>query len=66
MKTSELIKEIQKLPRQKQMYVIERSMQLIKLQEEENILKKAAEKLYPDYAEDKELTIFSEIDMDRL
>ena len=43
MKTNELIKEIQKLPVAERIYVMERSMHLIRKQEEEDQMKKAAE-----------------------
>ncbi len=64
MKTKELIKEIQKLPVSKQMYVIERSMHLIRKQVEESQMKKAADDLLADYQTDKELTIFTNLDFE--
>jgi len=64
MKTNELIKEIQKLPVIKRIYVIERSMHLIGKQEEEYQLKMSADKLYNDYHTDKELTAFTNIDFE--
>jgi hypothetical protein len=64
MKTKELIKEIQKLPVRERIYVIERSMHLIRKQEEESQIKEAAEELYNDYLKDKELTIFTNLDFE--
>jgi hypothetical protein len=64
MKTKELIKEIQKLPVRKRIYVIERSMNLIRKQEEEDQMKKAADELYEDYLTDKELTAFTNLDFE--
>ena len=64
MKAKELIKEIQKLPVQKRIYVIERSMNLIRKQEEEDQMKKAADELYEDYLTDKELTAFTSLDFE--
>ena len=65
MKTKELIKEIQKLPVRKRIYVIERSMHLIRKQEEEeDQMKKAADELYGDYLTDKELTAFTNLDFE--
>jgi len=64
MKTKELIKEIQKLPVRKRIYVIERSMHLIRKQEEESQMKKAADELHADYQNDKELTIFTNLDFE--
>jgi len=64
MKTKELIKEIQKLPVRKRIYVIERSMNLIRKQEDEDQMKKAADDLYEDYLTDKELTTFTNLDFE--
>lgn len=64
MKTEELIKEIQKLPVRKRIYVIERSMRLIRKQGEENLMKKAADELYDDYLTDKELIAFTNLDFE--
>jgi len=64
MKTKELIKEIQKLPVRKRIYVIERSMNLIRKQEDEDQMKKAADELYEDYLTDKELTAFTNLDFE--
>jgi hypothetical protein len=60
MKTKELIKEIQKLPVREQLYVIEHSMKLIRKQEYEDRMLKAADDLYEDYRTDKDLTAFKE------
>ena len=62
MKTKEIINEIQKLPFRKRIYVIERSMHLIRKQQEEEQMKKAANELFRDYLTDKELTSFTELD----
>ncbi len=64
MKTKELINEIQKLPVRKRIYVIERSMHLIRKQEEEDQMKKAADGLFDDYLMDKELTVFTNLDVE--
>jgi hypothetical protein len=64
LKTKELIKEIQKLPVRKQIYVIERSMNLIRKQGDEDQMKKAADDLYEDYLTDKELTAFTNLDFE--
>lgn len=64
MKTNELIKEIQKLPVAERIYVMERSMHLIRKQEEEYQMKKAAEELYTNYLTDKELTAFTNLDLE--
>lgn len=64
MKTKELIKEIEKLPVRDRIYVIERSMNLIRKQEKEDQMKKAADELYEDYLTDNELTVFTNLDFE--
>jgi hypothetical protein len=64
MNTKEIIEEIQKLPVSKRIYVIERSMHHIRKQEEENQMKRAADELYEDYHTDKELTSFTNLDLE--
>jgi hypothetical protein len=64
MNTKELIIEIQKLPVRKRIYVIERSIHLIRKQEEENQLRKAADDLYEDYRTDNDLTSFTCLDFE--
>jgi len=62
MRTTELIKEIEKLPVQKRIFVIERTLQSIRRNEENSQMKKAAEQLYHDYTADSELSAFSDLD----
>ncbi len=64
MKTKELISEIQKLPLMKRIYVIEHSIRLIRKQEEERQMEIAAEALYEDYMNNKELTEFTNLDFE--
>ncbi|MBA7568798.1 hypothetical protein ES708_10533 [subsurface metagenome] len=64
MRTSEIIKELQRLPIQKRIYVIEKAIHSIRQQGESNQMKKAAETLYADYKKDTELTTFTNIDFD--
>ena len=64
MKTIELIKEIQKLPVRKRIYVIERAIRFLRKQEEANQMEIAAEALYEDYMDNNELTAFTNIDFD--
>ena len=61
MKTKQLIKEIQKLSLKERIYIIERSMYLIRKQEEEEIMNQAADTLCDDYLNDKELTAFTDL-----
>lgn len=64
MRTTEIIKELQRLPIQKRIYVIEKAIHSIRQQEESNQMKKAAETLNADYKNDTELTTFTNIDFD--
>lgn len=64
MRTSEIIREIQRLPVQKRIYVIEKTIHSIRKQEDANLLKKAADSLLVDYKSDKELTAFTNIDFE--
>lgn len=64
MRTDEIIKEIQQLPLQKRIYVIEEIIRSIRRQSEKNQMEIAAESLYEDYRNDKNLTAFTDIDFD--
>jgi hypothetical protein len=64
MKTSEIIKEIERLPIRKRIYVIEKTIHAIGKHEDNNLLSKAANALYADYSSDKELTAFTNLDFE--
>lgn len=64
MRTNELIKEIQKLPIQKRIFVIEKSIHSLRKLEDSNQMKKVADVLYADYKSDKELTEFTNLDLE--
>lgn len=64
MRTTELIKEIQKLPIQKRIFVIEKSIHSLRKNEDANQMKKAAELLYSDYKSNKELTDLTNLDFE--
>jgi hypothetical protein len=64
MKASEIIEEINKLPISKRIYILERSIHLIRKHEEQQQMKYAAEKLSKDYEKDEELTVFTTLDFD--
>lgn len=64
MTTNEIIKEIQKLPIQRRIYVIEKAIRSIRKLEEKNQLKEAANALLNDYKADKELTAFTDLDFE--
>ena len=62
MRTNDLIKEIQRLPISKRMYIVEKAIQSIRAQEDKNKMKEAADILVAAYKTDKELTAFTELD----
>ena len=64
MKTRELIKEIQKLSVRKRIYVIERSLYILRKQEDEAQMKRTADDLREGYLSDKELTAFTNLDFE--
>jgi len=64
MRTTELIKEIKRLPFQQRIYVIEKSIHSIRTQEDTSQMKKAADALFTDYNTDKELTEFTNLDFE--
>jgi hypothetical protein len=64
MRTNEIIKEIERLPIEKRILVIEKAIHSIRLKEDKNNMKKAANTLSHDYRTDKELTAFSDLDFE--
>ena len=64
MRTTDIIKEIRRLPLNKRIYVIEKTIQSIRQQEDANQMTIAAESLADDYRTDKELTAFTNIDFE--
>lgn len=62
MRTTDIIKEIQRLPVSKRMYVVERAIHSIRTIEDKNVMKKAADILSVDYRDDNELTAFTNLD----
>jgi len=64
MRTNELIKEIQRLPISKRIYVVEKAIHSIRTQEDKSIMKNAADALYADYKTDIELTAFTKLDFE--
>ncbi len=61
MRTSDIWKEIERLPISKRIYVVEKTIHSIRAEEEENELIKAVEALCGDYKVDAELTAFIKI-----
>lgn len=64
MQTIDLIQEIQRLPLSKRFYVVEETIKSIKKEEMKHQMKLAAEELYDDYVNDKELTAFTTLDFE--
>lgn len=64
MKSEEIIKEINRLPLRKRIYVIEKAIHSIREQEDKEQMSKAVDSLYSDYENDKELTVFTNIDFE--
>jgi hypothetical protein len=64
MQTAQLMQEIFKLPLDKKFFVVEQTLKSIKLEEGNRHLAVAAEVLYDDYDNDKELTSFTALDFE--
>jgi hypothetical protein len=64
MRTTDIIKELRRLPVNKQIYVIEKTIQSIRQQEDSHQMTIAADRLSNDYKNDKELTAFTNIDFE--
>jgi hypothetical protein len=62
MRTNDIIKEIQRLPIAKRIYVVEKTIHSIRTREDKNVMKKAADTLFADYKTDNELTSFTNLD----
>ncbi|HRN34356.1 MAG TPA: hypothetical protein PLC76_07725 [Saprospiraceae bacterium] len=64
MQTIDLIREIQRLPISKRLYVVEETIKSIKKEEMQHQMELAANDLYNDYVNDKELTAFTSLDLE--
>ncbi len=64
MKTAKIIDEIQRLSVAQRIYIVEKTMSLLRQQEERNTMVDAANALLSDYESDKELTIFTDLDFE--
>jgi hypothetical protein len=64
MQTIDLIQEIQRLPLTKRFYVVEETIKSIKKEELQYQMELAADELYEDYLNDKELTPFTSLDFE--
>ncbi|MGV3589496.1 MAG: hypothetical protein ACO1OF_20985 [Adhaeribacter sp.] len=64
MGTTELLKEIKKLPIDKRLKIVEQTLKSIRESENKKQLEKASDALYEDYSTDKELTALTELDFE--
>jgi hypothetical protein len=62
METREIIRAIRKLPVSKRMLIVERTLKTIRESETRKRMVKAAESLFEDYKNDKELIAFTQLD----
>jgi len=62
METAAIIQEIDSLPAYKRMFIVEHVIRTIRLNNQERSLETAADRLYADYKDDKELTAFTQLD----
>ena len=62
METNAIITELANLPAYKRMIIVEKIIRSIRLNNQEKTLEMAADHLYDDYTNDKELTIFTQLD----
>lgn len=62
METREIIKAISKLPVSKRMLIVERTLKTIRESETRKKMVKAVGALLDDYVNDKELTVFTQLD----
>ncbi len=61
MTTTNIIRELDRLPLTDKLFVIERTLKAIRTEKEKG-LKAAVETLYDDYKTDKDLTAFTKLD----
>ena len=64
MNTSDLLKEIERLPVNKRIYVIQKTLSSLRKEEDVNQMNLAAESLYSEYTSNEELTAFTDIDFE--
>jgi len=62
MEAREIIRAIKKLPVSKRMLIVEKTLKTIRETETRRRMVNAAESLFDDYQNDKELTAFSQLD----
>jgi hypothetical protein len=64
MQTIDIIHEIQRLSINKRFYIVEETIKSIKKEEIDNQMELAANELYKDYVNDKDLIAFTNLDFE--
>jgi len=64
MRTNQILQEIERLPIQSRMWIIEKTLKKIREIENRKKMEFAAEELYADYEKNHELTVFTDIDLE--
>ena len=64
MQTLDLLKEINRLPLNKKFYIVEETLKSIKKEELDVRMESAVKEMYSEYATNKELTEFTDIDFE--
>ena len=64
MQTLDLLKEINRLPLNKKFYIVEETLKSIKKEALDVRMESAVKEMYSEYATNKELTVFTEIDFE--
>jgi hypothetical protein len=64
METVDLIKQIKLLPRNQRFYVVEETLKSIRKEETTYQIETTVEALYDDYLNNKELTAFTDLDLE--
>ncbi|NHB68589.1 hypothetical protein [Perlabentimonas gracilis] len=64
METREIIRAIRKLPVSKRMLIVEKTLKTIRESETRKRMVNAAESLFEDYKNDKELIAFTQLDFE--
>jgi len=64
MQTVKIIEEISRLPITKRLYIVEKTMSSIRLENEKKEMEAASELLLSDYKENEELTVFTNLDLE--
>jgi len=65
METRDIIRALRKLPVSKRMLIVERTLKTIIESETRKMMVKAAESLFEDFKNDKELIAFSQLDYEQ-